>query len=102
MFRIKADPTFDANITIVGQGREQTLGVTFRHKTRTEYADILQALAEGKLDVADAILDLVAKWDADVEISKEAIELLQDEQPGSDWAIVTAYSEAITVARKGN
>lgn len=102
MFRIKADPSFPATLTIVGQGREQKLGVTFRHKTRTEYAEMLQALAEGKLDVADAILDLVESWDADAELNRESVALLQDQQPGSDWAIITGYSEAITVARRGN
>ena len=34
MFQIKQNPTFDANITFTGQGREQTLAVTFKAKPR--------------------------------------------------------------------
>lgn len=102
MFKIKADPTFDACLTIKGQGREQKLNVTFRHKTRTEYANLLQEIAAEKIDVADAILSLIEKWDADLDLSRESIQLLQDHQPGSDWAIITGYGDALTVARKGN
>lgn len=102
MFKIKADPTFDAALTITGQGREQVLNVTFRHKTRSEYGELLQAMAKGELDPLDAILQIVAKWDADAELGKDALKALQDNQPGSDWAIITGYGEALTVARKGN
>lgn len=102
MFKIKADPTFDAALTIVGQGREQQLNVTFKHKPRADYAAMLQKIVDGKLEAADALLQLVAKWDADAELNKASIKVLQDEQPGCDWAIITAYSEALTVARKGN
>lgn len=102
MFKIKSDPTFEASLTIVGQGREQVLNVTFRHKTRTQYAEMLQAMADQKLKTVEAVLDLVEKWDADVDLDKEGVELLLDEQPGIDWAIVTGFGQAITVARKGN
>lgn len=102
MFKIKADPTFDACLTIVGQGREQKLNVTFRHKTRSEYSDMLEEMAAGKLDVADALLDLLDKWDADAELGKESVKALQEQQPGVDWAIITAYGDALKVARKGN
>lgn len=102
MFRIKPDPTFDATLTIVGQGREQKLSVTFRHKTRTEYAEMLKAIGEGKLDPADAILDVVAKWDADADLTRENVKALIEHQPGSEWAILAGYGDALTVARKGN
>ncbi len=102
MFKIKADPTFDANIVIVGQGREQTMNVTFKHMLRDDYSALLQKVADGKMDSADAILKLVEKWDADAELSKANVKLLCEHQPGADWAIITGYSEALTVARKGN
>lgn len=102
MFKIAANPTFDANLTIVGQGREQTLKVTFKHKAKSEYLAMLEQIREGKLTVPDAILSIVTKWNADEELSAASIVKLQDEQPGSDWAIVTGYGEALSVARKGN
>lgn len=102
MFKLKSEPTFDAALTIIGQGREQVLNLTYRHKTRTEYGELLKAMAAQSIDAADAILELVAKWDADGELNRENIKLLCDEQPGSDWAIITGYGDALTVARKGN
>ena len=102
MFKIKADPTFAARLTITGQGREQTLNVTFRAMTRTEYADMLKAIADGGRDTAEAIVSIIEKWDADAPVSVESVKLLQDHQPGADWAIITGYGDALTVARKGN
>lgn len=102
MFRIKAEVLFDANIVIVGQGREQTLSVTFRHMPRAEYSDALQKVADGKMTSEDLVLKLLEKWNADAELSKASIKLLCDQQPGADWAIITGYSEALAVARKGN
>lgn len=102
MFKIKANPTFDATVVIVGQGREQKLNLTYRHIPRSEYADMLKAMADEKMESEDAILKLVEKWDADGELNSETIKLLCDHQPGADWAIIVGYADAMTVARKGN
>jgi hypothetical protein len=102
MFKIQSNPTFDAALKIVGQGREQTLNVTFRHKTRSEYGDLMKSIAEGKTDTADAVLAIVDKWDADAPLSAESVKLLGEHQPGAEWAILTGYGDALTVARKGN
>jgi hypothetical protein len=56
----------------------------------------------GAKPVAAAILEVVEKWDADVDLSTEAIALLQEQQPGADWAILSSYGDALKVARKGN
>jgi hypothetical protein len=102
MFKVAANPTFNACLTIVGQGREQQLNVTFKHKPRADYLALLEAVGKGDKSVADAILEVVEKWDADAELSVESIELLQEQQPGADWAILSGYGEALAVARKGN
>ncbi|GAP66829.1 hypothetical protein MBSD_n2144 [Mizugakiibacter sediminis] len=102
MFSIKANPTFDAAITIIGQGREQQLNVTFKHKPRTEYLALLDKIGKGETSVADALLALLDKWDADADLSAKSLALLQEQQPGADWAILQAYGEALVVARKGN
>lgn len=101
-FQIKANPTFEASLTIVGQGREQKLSVTYRHKTSKEYAALLDRLGNSEIDIAEAVLELVDKWDADAPLSRQSLEMLQDEQPGADFAILNAYGEALTVARKKN
>lgn len=102
MFKIKADPTFEAAITIVGQGREQKLNVVFRHKKRSEYLALLERLKNDEASSADVILEVVDSWDADMPLTAASIAELQDEQPGVDWAIVQTYGEALAVARKGN
>lgn len=102
MFTIKAPESFEATLTIVGQGREQKLGLTFRHKTKSAYLQMIEDIRDEKLSPADAIVEIVIKWDADVEFSKESVTLLQENQPGSDWAIITGYGDALGVTRKGN
>lgn len=101
-FQIKANPTIDATITIVGQGREQQLNVTYRHKTGKEYDALMKQLEKGKITVLDLLLELVERWDADLPISKESLELLAEHQPGADLAIATAYNTARSVERKKN
>ena len=102
MFDVKAPETFEATLTIVGQGREQKLPVVFRHKTRSAYAELLKRLAEKKVKDIDAVLDLVESWQANAELSAETLKALDEAQPGALWAIVMGYSEALGVARKGN
>lgn len=65
-FKIKSNPTIDACITIVGQGREQQLNVTYRHKTGKEYDALMKQLAAGEITTADLLLLLIEKWDADL------------------------------------
>ncbi len=102
MFKIAAEPTFDASLTIVGQGREQTLNVTFNAMPASEYRQMFKDISDGSLAVPDALLRILKSWDADAELSKATLEKLQDHQPGSDWAILTGYGDALAVARKGN
>lgn len=102
MFKIKPDPTFDASVTIVGQGREQKLECTFNHMSRSEYTAMLEAMAKGELETADALLKVVHSWNADGDLTRENVQALCDLQPGADWAIITGYGDALTVARKGN
>lgn len=102
MFDVKAPETFEATLTIVGQGREQKLPVVFRHKTRTEYSELLESVSKGEVKDVDAVLALVESWQANADLSAETLKALDDAQPGALWAIVTGYSHALAVARKGN
>lgn len=103
MFKIQQEPKFEASVTIIGQGREQTLNLTFRAKPRSEYTKLLEALDYAKPDTAvDAVVALVEAWDADAPVSKESVAMLADHQPGAEWAIIHAYTEALAVAKKGN
>lgn len=102
MFTIKANPTFPTTLTIVGQGREQKLALVYRHKTLDEHKALLDDWREGRRDAADVVLELVESWSADMELSKESLQLLHQEQPGADVAIIIGFAEAFQVSRKGN
>ncbi|ADP17338.1 hypothetical protein AXYL_04018 [Achromobacter xylosoxidans A8] len=101
-FIIKADPAIEAVITIKGQGRTQKLIVSFRHKTKDEYDDLMGQLREGKITTADLLLHLIERWDADMPLEDASIHTLRQHQPGADLAIVQAYNEALRVEREKN
>lgn len=102
MFDVKAPATFAADLTIVGQGREQKLPVVFRHKTRTEYGELLNKVIEGKVKDADAVLSLLDSWEANADLCADSLKALDEAQPGALWAIINGYAQALRVAQKGN
>lgn len=102
MFEIKAPETIPATLTMVGQGREQQLKLVYKAKTVDEYQALMGQLREGKVSMADVLVELVESWQASVPFDRDGIALLQQHQPFADYAILTGYTDAYTVARKGN
>lgn len=102
MFKIKADPLIPATLTLVGQGRTQTLKLVFKHKTLKERQALQEQLMKGDVDVNDVLLQIVDSWEVDAPLSRESLDELQDNQPGANMAIVSAYGEAHEVAREKN
>lgn len=101
-FNTKAAPTFQGSITIIGQGREQKLEGTMKHMSSDAYGQLFAGLANGTIKPEQAILDIFEQWNADRPLTPDGVrEVLQD-MPGFDWAVVTGYGDALTVARKGN
>ena len=102
MFKVKAPETFGTTLTIVGQGREQKLKLTYRHLLKDAYMALMDKLAAGEITPAQAVLELVAEWDADVDLDTDGVETALQHQIGLDTAIIHGYAQAIQVARKGN
>lgn len=108
MFRILPNPTFEASVKLVSHGEVQTLNLTFRAKPADEYQAMLTAISNEKdakkaADaMADAFVQLVEKWDADMELNRESVLALNNHRPGSVWLIIDAYGEKMIAARKGN
>ena len=102
MFTIKANPTFPATITIVGQGLRRKLEVTFRHKVTDEAEALLTDFATDKKSAADAVLEVVESWDADMPLDASSLAVLRQNQPGALEAIVAAWATGLRVAREGN
>ena len=59
-------------------------------------------LAAGEITPAQAVLELVVEWDADVDLDTDGVETALQHQIGLDTAIIHGYAQAIQVARKGN
>jgi len=97
MFEIEQQPTFPGSIKIKSLGRVQTMEVTFRAKTRDEY----QALVKDKTG-EEVFLELVEKWDANIPLSKEGVQKLEQHQPGAVWAVIGYYGEQLLAVREGN
>lgn len=74
MFQVKAPESFKSTLTIVGHGREQKLNLTYRHLSVPDYASLLERLGDDTLSVAQAILDIVVDWDADVALDTAGVE----------------------------
>ncbi|MEV8518672.1 phage tail assembly chaperone [Dyella marensis] len=102
MFKIEPNPTFPATITVVGQGREQTLEVVYKHHTLEEYEALLNDIHEGRKTAIEAALELTESWNADMELSAETLDRLQKVQPGCVGLIIGAFGQELMVARKGN
>jgi hypothetical protein len=97
MYKIENEPTFPGSIKIVSLGREQTLEVTFRAKTRSQYQDLLtQKTGE------EVFLELVEKWNVEAPLDKDGVAKVEEHQPGFVWAVIGHYGEALLAARKGN
>lgn len=101
MFKIQPNPTFEARVTIVSHGEEQSVNLTFRAKTRKEYQEILKS-AKDDASAVDAFLALVESWDADMDLNKAGVQALQQHRPGAEWLIIQAYGDQLIAARKGN
>lgn len=102
MFEIEANPTIDADLTLVGQGREQVLSLTFKHMLRDEYLKLIEDVRDGKVKPEKALADLIVKWNAKEEPKEAAIKKLDLHQPGALMAILGAYGDSLVVSRKGN
>lgn len=101
-FKIKAPETIPAVLTFKGQGREQKLKLVFAHMERSVYLALLDAIGRGEITAEEGVLRIVKSWEADMELSADTLKLLEEQQPGASFGIVSGYGEALAVARRGN
>lgn len=103
-FKVIPNPTFPADVTIIGQGAEQTLRVVFRHKESDAYQALLDEMKgdDAPKTLADVLAELIESWNADVDCDRDGIALLGKCQPGSLVAILQTYGDQMVVSRKKN
>ena len=96
---LKANPTFTASVSIPVAGGEPALvEFTFRHRTRDE----LQAWLKSEKTDAVAITDMAIGWDLAEPLNLESAEVLVQNYFGSARAVLDAYLEELTAARRKN
>lgn len=112
---------------ILPDGEEDQLQVTFKYKTRDEFAEFLNTLfvdadaepteqqtAESKhLDFVDMykrgdkkavkhLSEIIVAWDLSDEITADAMAALHNQAPAAAAALTAAYSAACSEGRLGN
>lgn len=104
-FKIVANPKFDADLTFICAGVEQSFKATFRHMGRKEFT----ALYEKLFDVedpdkaaVDAVLQVVDSWDIECPLDEKNVVKLLDNYPGFAFALLHGYQQAIVTKLKGN
>lgn len=101
-YQVKANPSFPASLTLIGQGRKQKLSLVFRHKVQKDLEILQDQLATGEKDLVEVLLELIESWDADVSLDRVGLTELQQHQPGADWAILNGYGRAMRVEQEKN
>jgi len=107
MFKIKANPTFEATVKIPTPEGEQSLTLVFKHKTRQQVKEFFAAVAaEEQGDGAQEgarMCELIEGWkDVDAPFSQAAISDLVQNYHAAPSAIFEAYIGALTQAKQGN
>ena len=102
MFKIKPNPTFEADITVpLPGGGDETLRLVFAHKSRSAMQDLGSRL-EG-MSSLDVMCEIVVGWvGVDAEFSREALCGVLDEYHSLEEAIWVKYRSELSQARKGN
>ena len=102
LFKTKPPETFPATMILVGQGREETLKAVCKHRARDDYFAMIERATKGEVSPEQVVMDLLASWEADEELSADTLRQMDNDRPGIVWAIITAYGKALGVALKGN
>lgn len=101
-YQVKANPTFPASLTLVGQGRKQKLNLVFKHKSQDERETLFKQLEAGEIDEIDILLEVTESWDADVGLDRAGLTLLEQQQPSATFAILKGYGMALQVSLEKN
>lgn len=126
-FKIAQDPTFTAPVTIARAGGGSIeVGFTFKYRTQSEIAELLEVWEKRRKDVADEleekgeelsmkqrvdlkigieakeVADLVSAWEFDDECNEDSTHrLLQSSMTALD-SIKKSYFDGLNPARLGN
>lgn len=101
MFKLQAEPTFDAKVSIpVAGGKSVPVVFTFKHRLAKDLLDWDKAIKE-KTD-AEAFADMVVGWEIDEPFTPENVQVLLANRIGLPRAVYEVYIEELTRAREKN
>lgn len=107
---------------VMPDGTPESIEVTYKYRTRSEFAAFLQELfdvsgqeqpANGEIDFValfkksasrsvDQLFDAIVEWNLDDKLSKETLTTLGDEIPAALAAMLACYSAACSEGKLGN
>lgn len=114
MLKLNPNPTFsdEIEITVPGQKEPGAISLTFKYRSRKEYAEFLASLEEekdaaGKVvksgkTVAEALPEFVLGWDLPDEFTAETVAIFLDNYPAAYGEIFAAYSRLLFESRVKN
>ncbi|VGO07854.1 hypothetical protein AMB3_2991 [plant metagenome] len=104
-FSINPAPAFEAAVSIPRAGGEPAvITLVFQHKSRADLEAYLLRAGKADADQEGALLtEIVAGWSGVAEpYSEEHLGMLLANYPGAAKAVITAYLEELTQARRKN
>jgi hypothetical protein len=119
--KLTVNPTVQAKVGIpLASGDKTDVLMTFKHRTRTEFAELMASFTTKPEEVVsvgddpaaaaraglkkdiDAVLSMVSAWDLEDEFNRDNVELLLENYFGAASAIYETYGQALQGARRGN
>ncbi len=104
-FKIKANPTFVANVSLSvhGQAERETVQITFKHLTQKGSAEYWAKVSQEHLTDLEALDLLIESWDGfDAAYSKENLDILLQNYPKASTELFTAYNAEMVVSAVKN
>lgn len=100
-FTLAPSPTFKAPVDIPVPGAEAaTVEFTFKHKTRDQFAKLMEGLVDRKDE--DVILEICEGWELSDEFNKKSVALMNQNYMGSARAVIEKYINELAVVKLGN
>lgn len=104
MLKIKANPTFHADVQIPAPGGvKHEITIEFKHKTKAEFDEYMQGKEAANRSEEDTILGIAVGWTGvDAPLSKESLRELFQNYHASSRVIAERYAEELFQVRQKN
>lgn len=91
--------TIPTSLTLKGQGESVKFDIDYNNLKSSR---IEEMAADTSMSVYDCVLEMVNKMDCEYPLTKEGLEEMEDDRPGTIQAIVIGFHECRKVERAKN